>query len=75
MDTTLIVGGLILFFAYRRYGKPLPSKDRFTEPMPIGRNIAALGSGALNRPATFMATEPGEFTNLILANRGSGFRK
>jgi hypothetical protein len=75
MDSTLIVAGVLLFFAYRRYGKPLPSKDKFTEPMPIGRNLATFGAGAQNKAATYMATSAVEFQTMVLANKGYAFKK
>lgn len=51
----VIVGGVLLYFAYTRYNKKTKhGGGALTEKMPPGRDLAKFGAGRNNRAATYM---------------------
>jgi hypothetical protein len=69
----LIVGGLLTYFAYCRYGSPFTKGGKSSTVMPSGRDTSLYGSGRLNRAATYAASRPGEYQHLVYSNAVTGY--
>lgn len=68
----VIVGAVLLYFAYTRYNKKAKhGGGALTQKMPGGRDLARFGAGQNNRSATYMD----DYYKNVTSNATRGFNR